>query len=310
MDGESLLYKLRQLLSESSGSSWLDDRTTYDYLYEGAKGFVARTDCLTASQTITTVAEQSAYTLNADFLHLYLTNDSNQFYLKYYDGSGYTFITFREYDGIYYANQTTSKSIPDHFAIGDVQNVPAQVTGTCTSAGALSNGEAVLTDSTAAFTTYVSVGDTIHNTTDSAHGVVIDVTTATAIRTAMFGGTDNDWDGSDAYIIVPQGRLRLIVDPPSSTSGHSIYVPYVQCPVPVYSSYRQYRIPIRSPEVLASFAAWKYKYRDREPNFGDALYKMYEGEIRLAGEKLRKGFQRKGFRVNFTKQSSRDRSYR
>ena len=310
MDGESLLYKVRQILSETSGSSWLDDRTTYDYLYEAAKGFVARTDCLTASQTITTVAEQSDYTLNADFLQLYLTNDSNQFYVKYYDSSAYTFITFREHGAIYYGNQTTSKSIPDHFTITDYQTTPSQVTGTCTSAGALSNGEAVLTDSTAAFTTYVSVGDTIHNTTDSAHGVVIAVTSATAIRTAMFGGTDNDWDSSDAYIIVPQGRLRLIVDPLSSTSGHYIYVPYVQCPVPVYSAYRQYRIPIRASEALASYAAWKYKYRDREPNFGDALFNMYESEIRLAGKKLNNAFQRGGFRVNFTKQSSRDRSYR
>lgn len=310
MDGESLLYKVRQLLSETSGSSWLDDRTTYDYLYEAAKGFVARTDCLTSSQTISTVAEQSAYTLNADFLHLYLTNDSNEFYVKYYDTSGYTFITFREYDGIYYANQTTSKSIPDHFTIVDYQTTPAQVTGTCTSAGALANGEATLTDSTAAFTTYVSAGDTIHNTTDSAHGVVIEVTSATAVKTAMFGGTDNDWDSSDAYIIVPQGRMRLIVDPPSLTSGHSIYVPYIQCPVPVYSSYRQYRIPIRAPEALASYAAWKYKYRDREPNFGDMLYKMYEAEIRVAGRKLNNAFQRRGFRVNLTKQSSGNRSYR
>ena len=310
MDGESLLYKVRQLLSETSGSSWLDDRTTYDYLYEGAKGFVARTDCLTSSQTITTVAEQSAYTLNADFLHLYLTNDSNEFYVKYYDTSGYTFVTFREYDGIYYSNQTTSKSIPDHFTIQDYQTIPAQVTGTCSTAGALSNGEAVLTDSTASFASSVSAGDTIHNTTDSAHGVVLDVTSGTALRTAMFGGTDNDWDLSDAYIIVPQGRLRLIVDPPSSTSGHSIYVPYIQCPVPVYSSYRQYRIPVRASEALASFAAWKYKYRDREPNFGDALYKMYENEIRIAGRKLNNAFQRRGFRVSFYKQSSRDRSYR
>lgn len=310
MDGESLFYKVRQSLSESSDSSWLDDRTTYDYLYEAAKGFVARTDCLTAEETITTVAEQSDYTLNADFLHLYLTNDSNEFYVKYYNGSGYTFITFREYDGIYYGNQTTSKSIPDKFTISDYRTTPDQVTGTCTSSGALSNGEAVLTDSSAAFTTYVSVGDTIHNTTDSAHGVVLDVTSATALRTAMFGGTDNDWDSSDAYIIPPQGRLRLVVDPPSSTSGHYIYVPYVQCPVPVYSPYRQYRIPIRAPEALASYAAWKYKYRDREPNFGDALYKMYEGEIRLAGKKLSMSFQRRGFRVSFKKQSSRDRSYR
>jgi hypothetical protein len=310
VDGESLLYKVRQLLGESSGSAWLDDRTTYDYLYEAAKGFVARTDCLTFSQTITTVATSTDYTLNADFMQLYLTNDHNKLFVKYYDGAGYTFPPFREYGGIYYANQTSSKSIPDSFTISDSQTTPAQVTGTCTTAGALSNGEAILTDSAAAFTTYVSVGDAVHNTTDSAHGVVIAVNSASAINTAMFGGTDNDWDSLDAYIIVPQGRLKLVVDPPSSTSGHSIYVPYVQCPVPVYSSYRQYRIPTRSPEVLASYAAWKYKYRDREPNFGDALYKMYEAEIRLAGKKLNNARGNAGFRVNFTKQSSRDRSYR
>ena len=60
----------------------------------------------------------------------------------------------------------------------------------------------VLTDSGEAWTTDEWVGYTIYNTTDGSRGLIT-ANTGTTITTAdgLYGGTDNDWDISDAYII-------------------------------------------------------------------------------------------------------------
>ena len=64
-----------------------------------------------------------------------------------------------------------------------------------------SNNVAVLTDSTKSWSTDQWVGYFIKNTTD---GSVAKITanTATTITGTLYGGTDNDWDSSDAYSIV------------------------------------------------------------------------------------------------------------
>lgn len=67
------------------------------------------------------------------------------------------------------------------------------------------NDAAVLTDSTASWTTDEWVGYWIKNTTDGSVGLITG-NTATTITTAdgLYGGTDNDWDTNDVYnIAVP-----------------------------------------------------------------------------------------------------------
>lgn len=59
---------------------------------------------------------------------------------------------------------------------------------------------AVLTDSGETWTTDEFVGYTIYNTTDSSWGIIT-ANTATTITATLEGGTDNDWDVSDAYKI-------------------------------------------------------------------------------------------------------------
>lgn len=46
MDGNQLLRQLRDLLNESDSSGWLDDFTSYMYLWQAAVEFVTRTECL------------------------------------------------------------------------------------------------------------------------------------------------------------------------------------------------------------------------------------------------------------------------
>lgn len=60
---------------------------------------------------------------------------------------------------------------------------------------------ATLTDSTKSWTTNQWVGYTIKNTTDGSFGTIT-ANTATTITVSLQGGTDNDFDASDAYVIV------------------------------------------------------------------------------------------------------------
>lgn len=60
---------------------------------------------------------------------------------------------------------------------------------------------ATLTDSTKSWTTSQWVGYTIKNTTDGSFGTIT-ANTATTITVTLQGGTDNDFDASDAYVIV------------------------------------------------------------------------------------------------------------
>lgn len=86
-----------------------------------------------------------------------------------------------------------------------------------------SNNASTLTDSAADFLNWgVEVGDTIANTTDGSSGTITAVT-ATTISVALSGGTDDDFDTSDAYTITKalshQGsraqmirKVRIITD--------------------------------------------------------------------------------------------------
>jgi len=311
MDGKLMLYQVRQLLQESSGSGFLDDRTTYDYLFEAACELTSALKLSTASQTITTTATTSLYDLNADFLCLYVKNDTNDFVIKYYDGSGYYWPTFRDEGFIFQENSLTDSSIPNNFSIVDESTIPTNETGTATSDGAASNGECTLTDTAGLFTTSgIFAGDLVHNTTDGSDGVVLVVTDATHLQTALFGGTNNDWTSADAYTIVPQTRRQLYLDPPSLTAGHTITVRYVPKPSPVYSSFRSYRIPSHYMPAVIKYAAWLYKYRDREPNFGDAWFKYWEMQLRKYHANENRSPARQRWTINMTRRTLDDRSMR
>ncbi len=60
---------------------------------------------------------------------------------------------------------------------------------------------AVLTDSTKSWTTNQWIGYRIRNTTDGSFATITG-NTGTTITGTLQGGTDNDWDASDAYFIV------------------------------------------------------------------------------------------------------------
>ena len=386
MDGLEMQRRVEHLLDEDAAGTWLDTRTTYDYLWEGAKRFVGRIECLTSYQDITTVADQVNYVLDAKFLKLYLTDRQNRYYVRYTintdtdstatinegtafavgdttltvtDGtqfvvdnhiliedevllvtavstnnltvtrgfqdttaaehadltaiykrvSVYHTLPYKDYSEIIYANRVAGADavdVPDHFSIRDKQSLSPQITGTVTAAGAASGGECTLTDSDALFTTtdYVSPGDTVHNTTDGSSGVVLSITSATVLVCALFGGTGNDWsynEDDDNYVIQPQGRFELILDPPPDDASDIVRVWYVEVPVPVYSDYGTYRFRQHNIEHIVEYAAAKYKYRDNEPGFAKEFLGVWDRKVREEAFNLRPFTRERKWGVNLKK---------
>lgn len=279
MDGKDLRRRVQQLINEGDIGTWEDERTTYDFLYGAARQWVIETECLTAEQEITTVATQAGYTLNGDFLALYMKDDF-EYFIKYYDASGesYSFPKFKDYSKIYYENNTTSIAVPNYFTLTDDNTLDSVISDAADNAADDAGGKTILTMNTEVFADVTS-GDIIHNTTDASDGVITKVTSTKIIEICLFGGTDNEIDVNDAFIIQPRKRLKIILDPPPSTEGDTVYVPYLQKPDPVYSDYDVYKLPLDYPDVLCKYAAWLYKYRDDEPNYGDAFYKYWRKQI-------------------------------
>jgi len=312
MNGESLKYKLGEVLRESANSSFWDSRSSYDYLYEAAKKFASRTKTLSATWSANTVANQTNYDLPWDFGNLFFRNSQNQFVLKHTDSSNnVSWLPFRNYENIRQANNVDSVTNPSCFSIVDNANVSSMITGTASANGANSLGECTLTDSSnASQFANANVGDDVHNTTDGSNGVVIVKTSNTALVTALFGGTNNAWAANDVYVVVPQGLKQVIIDPPSSVSNSVLSMEYIQIPTPVYSPYRTYRFDSQYEMAIVFYAAWLYKYKDDNPDAGNAWFKAWDEACRRAVKESNKQLGRVDFRVNLIRRSTGARSYR
>ena len=298
--GAMFQAQLNQILSEFN-SSWVDLKTSFDYVYESAKDFAKETSCCHGSQTITTVSGTAEYNLNPDFLEVLTKDDHNKPIIKFYDGTSTDWLSMQSYSDFLQDDDTPST--PNGFAITDA-SIGDRITGTATSTGAVSGGESILTDATADFSS-VYPGDVVINTTNDYYGYCIGKGT-TSITTAMFdltvrGGQYVGWSSSDTYIIQPVGRYQVVLDPTPDTSGQIITVPYQARPTPVYSDYGIYPFATGYEEALIKYAAWLYKYRDSKPQFGDPLYMAYERAMRKGKHVNRKAVGTKGFRINFTK---------
>lgn len=311
MDGKTLYNGVVRLIDEIPNCTIrVAPRATYDFLYEAACTFIRYTACLKSSQTITMVADQTAYDLNADFLAPYWLNDMNERIVRYYDGSNYSYPTMRDYGDILRSGNTTSVTVPYNFALITKTTQGSQVTGTTTSAGAATAGASTLTQSTGTFLTTVSAGDEVYNTTDGSSGVVMEVTSNTALVTALFDGGDNEWGSGDAFVITPQPRKQIVIDPPPSTAGHTVMIPYLQKPSPVYSERRSYRIDNMYASTIEKYAAWLYLSKEGKQNFGAMWREHFEQVVREAAGDYRQLYGRHAFRVNMKKRSLGSRSYR
>src|SRR3990167_2451777 len=93
MEGHYLLRGVKKLLQESDAGTFLDNRFTYDLLYEAVCDFNLRAHFLTSSQSIpVTSALGATYKLNSDYAELRDMDDSNRFFIKYVTGGATYFL--------------------------------------------------------------------------------------------------------------------------------------------------------------------------------------------------------------------------
>ena len=275
MDGKSARLFVEHLITASNKKQLLNRQLTYDFLNQGAEEFVALTDAVKETQTITTVASTANYDLNTDFLKLWLKDDDprgGDYFILYSDGTNTYTILFKPYQKVIYDNDTSEILIPSYFTLLEKTSLPSQVTATTSAAGTESGGQSTLTDGTAAFSNNVSIRDIVHNSTQDTTGVILSVTSGTALVTAVFDRTGNPggWASGDTYVIQPAHRMQLQFTPIPSTASHTATVYYVAKPNPVYSDYGIWQIQDQYHKAFCYYAAHLYLVEDelREPDQG------------------------------------------
>ena len=304
MIGALYLQQLNELLSEFGGN-WKNIKISFDYLYEAAKDFSKETSSCHNTQTITTIANQAAYNLNPDFLEILSTDNHGKGIVAYSLGLGqgsYTnWLSWESYSN-YLQNNDNQPGYPSFFAISDV-SIPTRITGTAIENSSERGGESNL------YTVLENIpvvfpGDSIINITQNYYGVILQP--GLPIITAMFdlsmrGGEYASWNDGDEFLIQPQPRYQIFLDPAPNETGQIITVSYLAKPAPVYSDYGTYPFATGYEEAIIKYAAWLYKYRDSKPGLGDPLYVAYERAMRKGKNVNRKAEGVIGFRVNWTK---------
>ena len=306
MDGKRLRRQLRHMLNEESGSNYLDSFTSYDLLNQAAMRLNERITHLVDSEDLTTVADQSFYDLRPDFMRLVDADHLGRDAIRWNDGSAFHRIPRNDFEHEWHNREysETSIAVPDSFSITPEDSPEDLETGnSTTSAGAAVAGKCNLIDSTATFSTTDSIfpGDTVHNTTDGSMGVIISITSDTTLTTALFDGTDNDWSSSDNYIIQPQARYKLRLNPPTSASGDTITYRYLRRPQPVYSDYDHFNFPLQFQDALVYYAVGLYKMRSQMIGEAATWFQQAEALVKVHQKSQMKALDKQRVIVNFKK---------
>lgn len=283
MDGKQLCRIMLDALDEEVAHKLFntDPRILYDLLDAAACEYVRQIKCLHATFPITTVEAQQAYDLPPDFLGFYMKNSRDRFFVKYYDGSNTSWPTIVPYESIFKQNLTDNEEIPTCAAVIDKATSPVKLAGTTSAAGAQSNGEAILTDASKLFTTtnLVHPRDIVHNTTDGSDGLVLSVTDATHLVAALFDGKTNGFGSGDSYVITRATAKQLYLSAPSDTAGHTITVPYLCKPNPVYADHISWRFDDLACRAIAHEAAFQYENRKNNTNVADRHHILFLAEL-------------------------------
>lgn len=305
MVGHVLTRQLRERLGENSTSSWINVQLSYDLIYEAVLEFVDRTACLQKSGNITTGANLSSYTLPYDFQRLYMRDTNGDYFIRYVDSNNsVNNIIFDDYTNIILNNNTDNNSVavPSTFCILP-SSAANQVSNNTTAAGTIDSNTSLstMTDANGSFVSTVSVGDDVFDTLNSYSGKVVTVSSNTALSTALYAsnGTAVGWANATTYMIQPQMRFSLVVDPPTETANETITIYYVYKPDIVYSPYKAYPIHYQYLSPIVDYAAWLYKYRDMEPNFGDKWYIAFDTITKQLKNRYDTSVRKKGWTVNF-----------
>lgn len=265
MDGKDIIRTILDCAESNELPNNLreDKRILYKLADIAACRWCDLTAYLVKTGSIATVDGTQVYDLPYDFLRVFPRDPNRGRIVRYYDGSVYSFPREVDFEEIFYGNETDEKSYPMEYCIKQAESAPALVTGTVDATGALSVGQTLLNDIAGLFltTNKVNPRDTVHNTTDASDGIVLSVTDASNLQTALFGGAANCWTLGDAYVIQREPLQQLYLDSPSSTTGHAISIPYIAKPAPVYNDYGFWSIPDDACIAICQEALFDYLTR-------------------------------------------------
>lgn len=279
MDGKALLIYGEEALG---GLHAADHYFYYECLDKAAEEFIRATYILKSSVDLTMVADQQIYALPADFVHLYAKQAMSDRYVGRYTSvaGSVAWPVLTSQEKIFTRNKTTSET-PLAFTILDPADPGDPATATTTAAGAATGGECVLTDAAADFTTdAVAARWRVQNLTDGSHGIVLSAPSATTLRTALFGGTNNAWAEGDSYVLTPYPVRRLQLEAPAPEDGATLTLPYLCLPAPVFSEIGRWRIPRESVRAICREAAYQFQQEfDRDSKLDGHLHQDFLAEI-------------------------------
>lgn len=262
---------------------FITQKRAYECLDLAAAIYVRETRSLHKTINITTVAEQQEYPLPPDFIDLYMRDNNDKIFLRYTNGDGeVSWPVMAPEEHIYRLDYSEPAENPACFAIVNNENEPALITGAADVAGAAVTGRCILQDNDRLFLTTHRVWprDLIYNHTDESWGYVLGVIDATHLYTALFSGTNNDWTGADTYTIIPGYKQLLKLDAPSLTAGHTIAVPYVSMPAPVFWELGSWNFPERVCRAIVSGGAALFKTSKTEYKEAESLGALFDAEVK------------------------------
>ncbi len=257
----------------------------YDCLDMAASIFVRETRVLHDAVELVSEAGRQNYALPPDFLDLYIQNHRGRFCIRYNDGENLSTPFCVTYEEIFLAALADAQESPDTFAISEIgpSGIPAAVSGTVTATTAASGGRSILTDTAKDFSTLgIFPRDTVRNAASGALGLVLEVIDAIHLAVAIFtaDGAPAGWTSGDAYTIQSATKHALVLPAPSAVSGHTLTVPYICMPRPVYTDDGVWPLSSRSCEAIAAGAAALFKLPKTEFVESQALGGLFNEEIR------------------------------
>ena len=125
----------------------------------------------------------------------------------------------------------------EKYAVTLVENqwiYPISWTGTHTGA----DDASILTDSTQAWTVDALIGKAARNVTDYSSTTTTD-NDATTVTGTLSGGTENDWDTGDLYIINPFSRVMIVVHDSNVTDSKTRIFTLTLTPEPIIGHERE-----------------------------------------------------------------------
>lgn len=221
-------------------------------LDEAACQFARLTGLLHGEVSLSTVAGQQAYDLPPDFIRPFLKNSRQRFTLRYTDLAGAVTWPVKVEYGPIFQGSGEAQAVAESWAIVKKGVGSTQLAGVTTEAAVRDANGSALVDSTASFVGAVQVRDAVRNETRGTRGLVLEVLSDTSVRCAMFPTGQGSWRQGDQYSLQPVAREQLLLAAPPLESGHTLLLPYVGLPAPVFSPSGFW---VFSPEDLAAIVA-------------------------------------------------------